>query len=261
MPLTRPMAQAHRLWWMGASHLVSMPSRTSLCFLVTAATWKCSSNENRGTGTSWGSPTVPVSWTVATTRTLSGWQAEFRIEYAKLGVTARVQKVIGLSLINAWTPGGDFYWPNGAFWANPDTWGHLTSSSEWGAFYWKPGPWQDYAPSGMPDFDQKQNGWFLPGPVSQPLWTHCGPVAAANSLWWFDSKFETQPITPPVTSDHYPLVKAYTPTLPILRDDHDPMNVDDPSTPWPPGGEFIEDLALYLRTDVLGSGTIITNLY
>jgi hypothetical protein len=47
-----------------------------------------STMENRGTGTSWGSPTAPVSWTAATTTTLSGWQAEFRIEYAKLGVTA-----------------------------------------------------------------------------------------------------------------------------------------------------------------------------
>jgi hypothetical protein len=34
----------------------------------------------------------------------------------------------------------------------------------------------------MPDFDQKQNGWHDLG----GHWTFCGPVAEANSLWWYD---------------------------------------------------------------------------
>jgi hypothetical protein len=34
----------------------------------------------------------------------------------------------------------------------------------------------------MPDFDQKQNGWHDLG----GNWTFCGPVAEANSLWWYD---------------------------------------------------------------------------
>ena len=67
--------------------------------------------ENRGTGAGWGSPSAPISWTAATTVTLSGWRAEFSIQYNKLGLTAGISKVIGLGLINAWTPGGDFYFP------------------------------------------------------------------------------------------------------------------------------------------------------
>lgn len=49
--------------------------------------------------------------------------------------------------------------------------------------------WKDYngPTSGgrMPDFDQKQNGWGSP-PTGPTNWTFCGPVAEANSLWWFD---------------------------------------------------------------------------
>jgi hypothetical protein len=39
--------------------------------------------------------------------------------------------------------------------------------------------WPNYAPNGMPDFQEDLQGW-------QP--TQCGPVAVANSLWWFDSE-------------------------------------------------------------------------
>jgi len=193
------------------------PQSDDYCFSVTRAG---SAQENRGTGTAWGSPTAPISWTAMTTTSLSGWQAEFRIQYGKLGLAAGTFQVLGLSMINAWTPGGDYYWPRGAFWTTPSTWGHLTSSSDWGTLYWKPGPWQDYAPSGLPDFDQKQDGWFRPSMMG-PLWTHCGPVAAANSLWWFDSKFETRTLTPPpAISDTYRLVRPYG-----AWDDHHTSNV------------------------------------
>ncbi|MCD6344212.1 MAG: hypothetical protein J7M17_01215, partial [Anaerolineae bacterium] len=163
--------------------------------------------ENRGTGTDWAT-TLPISWTAASATTLSGWQAEFAIQYDKLGLTPGTFQVLGLSMINAWTPSWDHYWPSGAFWTNPDTWGSLVSSSDWDIFYWKPGPWEDYAPSGMPDFDQNQQGWLA----------YDGPAAAANSLWWFDSKFEALTGTmPPVISDTYRLVRSYDPTL---WDDH-----------------------------------------
>jgi hypothetical protein len=79
----------------------------------------------------------------------------------------------------------------------------------------------DYAPSGMPDFDEKQDQWG-PGPGS---YTWCVPVAVANSLWWLDSKYESMynlaPVPPPTISDHFPLVTAYG-----AWDDHDPNNVD-----------------------------------
>ena len=113
----------------------------------------------------------------------------------------------------------------------------------------------DYAPSGVPDFDQRQDAWGIgSSPGAQDWqWTHCGPVAAANSLWWFDSKFEPNPQGPtgqppalPV-NDNYPLVTSYlTPTT----DDHDPLNVEP----------FVTDLASYLGTDVGIAGTNVFSL-
>jgi hypothetical protein len=87
--------------------------------------------------------------------------------------------------------------------------------------YTKPS-FPDYAPSGMPDFDEKQDQW---GPAAG-VYTWCCPVAAANSLWWLDSEWESimfaNPVPPPTISDHFRLV---------IRgggrwDDHDPRNVD-----------------------------------
>jgi len=99
------------------------------------------------------------------------------------------------------------------------------------AFFWKAGLWRDYAPSGIPDFDQRQNNWR--NPVSGQ-WSFDGPAAAANSLWWFDSKYEANQYGPPAITDTFPLVQAYG-----NWDDHDPRNV-------PP---FVEDLARYFDTD------------
>jgi hypothetical protein len=87
-------------------------------------------------------------------------------------------------------------------------------------FTWKAGGWQDYAPSGLPDFDQKQDLFTCP-PVAAAPWSYCGPTAVANSLWWFDSKFEDPlSLPPPTISDSYSLVQAYG-----GPDDHDAANV------------------------------------
>lgn len=92
----------------------------------------------------------------------------------------------------------------------------------------------DYAPSGMPDFDQKQSNWSYP----DAGYTWCGPVSAANFLWWLDSKYESLlnpfPISPPTNSDGFPLVIAYG-----RWDDHDPSNVEP----------FVNDLAFFMDTD------------
>lgn len=98
--------------------------------------------------------------------------------------------------------------------------------------------WYDYAmhqvgipptpmlSDGMPDFDQKQDGWTN----QAGQWVWCGPTAVGNCLWWFDSKFETIKckslppgtlVPPPTVSDHYSLVHALMPGF----DDHDPANV------------------------------------
>lgn len=110
--------------------------------------------------------------------------------------------------------------------------------------YYKP-PYPDYAPAGMPDFDQKQNGWMG---VTQ-TWSYCGPVALANCFWWFDSKFEKVPILPPAYSDHFPLVQSYATMLPKW-DDHDANNVIP----------FVDSLALYANCSPMTNGTFIHNL-
>jgi hypothetical protein len=155
----------------------------------------------------------------------------------------------------------------------------------------------NFAPSGMPDFDQKQDAWAheilcgpnlipdsAPGGDDVPLvaacsapdepaiskgpnnimetllvgddiyrYEYCVPTSIASCLWWFDSKFETDPAgTPCDGNDTYPLVTAY----PLSGDDHCDINVDDPITPaggTPPGvntafGELIEDLAWRMDT-------------
>ena len=171
--------------------------------------------EWRGNGGGWNAST-PITWTWGITETMSGWSVEFGIPFSKLGITAGTFKELGLSLYNGGS-GAEYYWPAGADGAVPDSWGSLVSSSDWSTSYWKPGPWADYAPSGLPDFDQKQSNWQKGG-----KWTHCGPVAAANSLWWFDSKFETPDHGPPTISDTYRLVTSYSP---LQWDDHAISNV------------------------------------
>ncbi|MBC8248290.1 MAG: VWA domain-containing protein, partial [Anaerolineales bacterium] len=116
--------------------------------------------------------------------------------------------------------------------------------------YWKPGDWKDYAPSGMPDFDQRQDAWMYPGTQT---WTYCGPLAAANCLWWFDSKMEPNPVPPPMINDNYPMVKSYSP---YVWDDHDPRNLSP----------FVEDLAWLMDTDgqrtgYQHSGTYVSDMY
>jgi hypothetical protein len=88
-----------------------------------------------------------------------------------------------------------------------------------GPWYVKPA-YPDYAPSGMPDFDEHQDQW---GPGQTYTW--CGPVAVANSLWWLDSEYESMmfpnAVPPPTPSDHFNLVATYG-----NWDDHDIQNVD-----------------------------------
>jgi hypothetical protein len=147
---------------------------------------------------------------------------------------------------------------------------HLYQPVGW---YWKP-PYPDYAPSGMPDFDQKQDNWVKLGTGQ---WTFCGPAAVANCFWWFDSKYQVPPQFPGDGFDTWPLVRDYMDNLPPffpLWDDHDPWNVNHVGTPWnppnitpppstfpfapgpqpqpsgmAPWGELVERLAWYLDAD------------
>jgi hypothetical protein len=141
-------------------------------------------------------------------------------------------------------------------------------------WHWEP-PFEDYAPSGMPDFDQKQDGWENPE-TEQP--TLCGPVAVANCFWWFDSKHNFPPGVPGDSTDLFPLVRDYLDNNPPLVgfDDHDMWNLDHSGTFWFPGtspsrppqpfvpgpqptlpswGELVERLAWDMDTDGHKSGT------
>jgi len=108
-------------------------------------------------------------------------------------------------------------------------------------WYFK-GSYPDYAPSGVPDFDQKQWGtqmWKNPWPPVG-TWSYCGPVSVADSLWWLDSEFEPNPMHPSIINDGFPLVQNYTPGI----DDHNPLNV-----PY-----LVEDLAWRMDTDAQRTG-------
>jgi hypothetical protein len=109
--------------------------------------------------------------------------------------------------------------------------------------YWKAN-FIDYAPSGMPDFDQRQPGWNATG-----WWTWCAPAAVANSFWWIDSRYETSTTPPPTINGTFPLVSNYTAGI----DDHDPANVVP----------FIKHLAYLMDTDGqrTSSPTFGTNVF
>ena len=110
-------------------------------------------------------------------------------------------------------------------------------------WYCKPGNWTDYALSGMPDFDQKQDNWTDNG-TETGNWTYCGPVAVANSLWWFDSKNEPFPVPPPTINDHYGLVTNFSNPW----DDHCTQNVMP----------LVSNLASLMNTS--SSGTNVTDM-
>ena len=128
--------------------------------------------------------------------------------------------------------------------------GNVTQESPW---YVKPS-YPDYAPSGMPDFDERQDNW---GPnVAQGYYTWCVPTAVADSLWWLDSKYESltfaHPVPPPTISDHFNLVNSSNPGV---WDDHDPNNT----------AGLITNLALLMDTDGMSShdahnGTRLTDI-
>jgi hypothetical protein len=154
------------------------------------------------------------------------------------------------------------------------TYVHLSETPGW---YWKD-PYPDYAPSGMPDIDQRQDTWKK---SETEQWTFCGPCAVANCFKWFDSKYNVPPGSPGDGQDQFPLVRDYLDELmPLVGyDDHDPWNVDNIATLWssavgsppptdqpfipgpqipggglPPWGELVERLAWYFDTDGIQTG-------
>lgn len=162
---------------------------------------------------------------------------------------------------NQWDPGDPFYAPLPCDPSCPVV-TRIAYALKISPFTWKAGGWQDYAPSGLPDFDQKQDLFTCPHLAAAP-WSYCGPTAVANSLWWFDSKFEDPlSLPPPVISDSYSLVGAYG-----AWDDHDPANVvpligalgaamdtDGQTSARPFCGTYINDMALGVSNWLSGAG-------
>jgi len=97
----------------------------------------------------------------------------------------------------------------------------------------------------MPDFDQRQDAWVNP---TSGNWSYCGPLAVANCLWWFDSKFEPSPVSPPAINDNYRLVQSYSPGQ---WDDHDPRNLSP----------LVADLAYRMDTDGQRTGYTFEGTY
>jgi len=129
---------------------------------------------------------------------------------------------------------------------NEDGWHYLPSYS-------------NYAPRGLPDFDQKQDNWKARQGIYRligGLWNFCAPTSLADIFWWFDSKHEDPNGCPGDGSNLYPLVSNYNapgaPTPGPNTDDHNFNNVNDMQTRWRLGRgakELIETLAWYCNTN------------
>ncbi|MCX6660988.1 MAG: hypothetical protein NTY91_00380 [Euryarchaeota archaeon] len=141
-------------------------------------------------------------------------------------------------------------------------------------WYYKPA-YANYAPQGIPDFDQQQDSWkaIEPGPNgvinSVPagddflnvtenrivpgqdchlqtvpagddvaVWAFCGPTAVADCFWWYDSKYSDSTGTPGDGEDNFPLVADYG-----VGDDHARGNVP----------LLIENLARAMKTNTKGT--------
>jgi len=141
-------------------------------------------------------------------------------------------------------------------------------------WYWKPA-YPNYAPNGVPDFDQQQDTWktiepglngvinsvpagddflnvtenrIVPGqdchlqtvPAGDDIavWAFCGPTAVANCFWWYDSKYSDPTGTPGDNKDNFPLVANYG-----AGDDHARGNVP----------LLIERLARAMKTNTKGT--------
>jgi hypothetical protein len=133
-----------------------------------------------------------------------------------------------------------------------------TNSFENDDWYYLPA-YPNYAPQGLPDFDQKQDNWKARQGIWRligGLWAFCAPTSLAEIFWWFDSKHEDPLGYPGDGQDLYPLVRNYnTVSTPIPgpnSDDHNFNNVNDLESKWNHGRgakELIETIAWYCNTN------------
>jgi hypothetical protein len=129
--------------------------------------------------------------------------------------------------------------------SNKETENIALNSDGW---YYLP-TYPNYAPCGMPDFDEEQQESWL-REDGWPLF--CGAAAVANVFWWFDSKHEDTNGYPGDGIDSYPLVKDYNAPIPPnpgpYSDDHNFNNANDNRTAFnrfKRGGELVERIGWY----------------
>jgi hypothetical protein len=133
----------------------------------------------------------------------------------------------------------------------------LVNNDDW--FYYP--KLDNYAPKGMPDFDQRQdNSWRNQKNMAMSF---CGPTALSNVLWYLDSRYSDSSGYPGDGIDIFPLVQDYNAPGNYdpgpYSDDHNFNNVNDLLTTWNPanglfGNEFIEKIAWYTDNDGVRTG-------
>jgi hypothetical protein len=134
------------------------------------------------------------------------------------------------------------------YWKNNINYESNSYSKNFEDWYYLPG-YPNYAPSGIPDFDQRQDETWK----NNFRWSFCGPAALADIFWWLDSKNSDPKGNIGDGIDNYSLVQNYNPPGspepgPFL-DDHNYNNVNDIGTSWAEyskNGELIERLASYV---------------
>ncbi len=104
----------------------------------------------------------------------------------------------------------------------------------------------DYCPGGMPDFDQRQGGDYW---KKNNHWTLCGTCAAANVLWYLDSRRES--IYPYPECNLVPTCCCSNPRCPWFQG----CASGDHATNNPP--RLIENIVIYTKTDTWQGGQVL----
>jgi parallel beta-helix repeat protein len=162
------------------------------------------------------------------------------IEPAEPKTTGMLPSGLCRILFNASNPGTNYINLEATFYDKnrnliPTTVQNATVSQEIPSEYILAPSFSDYSPSGMPDFDQTQQGWI----------GYCAPTSTANALWYVDSRCEALwnylSGPPPLKNDICPIVTSYNSSF---WDDHDARNV-----PF-----LVEELAFLMDTNGLRTG-------
>ncbi|WP_455393022.1 PKD domain-containing protein [[Eubacterium] cellulosolvens] len=90
--------------------------------------------EQQGTGYGWGDSNYEITGWNASTMYKGDGQIEYSISFLKIGITAETSSSIGIAFSVSDSPTYRYlyYWPSDANQNNPNTWGEMSSSDNWG---------------------------------------------------------------------------------------------------------------------------------